>query len=480
MKKSYYILITLIGLAITTIPLCLHGSEYDYYVDESVSESGNGSETGPFKTINEAIKMGGKIFIEDGEYEEDLKIGEGSSLHGESENSVIISGKITMEGDTFLKDITARDAKTVITVEKDADVEIENCTIEDFERIGIETLAGSGKLEITDSKIKKAKGKGFYIQRGKTIEILNSEIERVDEEGIDIRSKVSGLITGNNISKNGESGIELIVGDADLKIKNNTIKRNGSSGIATQFYPDSNLNNRGKIEIEDNSIGYNNKYGLDCNRPQGGSPEKDYWKDSIELEGNNIHDNQKEVINDYCCLFGAVDKNKESDNIMIDRLDKDKEDEAKKDEIEPKPELMPEEKERIRLEAEAKEREKEQKINKIKSILRSQSQINFNIEKNLLTVKKEKKIRKFFLGPDEKIINNLNSKFNLKQSQLEQADRLINETDLDADEEMVFQKSIEEEKEIAEQHKKIMTNEKKSFSLFGWLKDVFGGLFFRE
>ena len=108
--------------------------------------------------------------------------------------------------------------------------------IRGFGKIGVDIPPGNGKLTIQNSKIKNGDGKGVYVQKGNRIKLIGNEIYENDEEGLDLRAEISGIISGNYIHNNREGGIEVIVGDADLEISNNTIKGNKASAIAAQFY----------------------------------------------------------------------------------------------------------------------------------------------------------------------------------------------------------------------------------------------------
>lgn len=451
------------------MPFVSDAKDYDYYVDGSISKSGDGSKEKPFKTIIEAVEKGGDVFIEDGKYDEDIELKKKTGLFGESENGVIVSGKIIMDDDTRIQDLTVRGVKTVIMIRKDADADIENCTIKDFGKIGILAVAGSGKLKVSDSKIINGDGKGFYIERGKVIELLNNEVTDNDEEGIDIRSKVKGTVSGNLITKNRESGIELIVGSSNLQIENNVIKRNGASGIATQFYPDARLNGKGQININDNSIGENKKYGLDCNRPQGGVPGVSYWKDSIELAGNNIYANKMKSINDYCNLIDAVDEDEKVDNAIEDA---GYEDEIVDDNDEAEPELTEEEKIQIELEEEEERQFRENKLREIELLLDRQgfgSEIN-NVIQDL---ENESVIKIFFVGVDLSKIDSLLVELENREQELERVQILMEEVDLEAEEEIFIQESLENFRNTVNQQKEFANDKIKSFSVFGWFRSLF-------
>ncbi|MBD3299928.1 MAG: DUF1565 domain-containing protein [Candidatus Moranbacteria bacterium] len=292
--------------------------DYDYYVDQSVKESGDGSEEDPFDSIEEAIDeldgKSGDIFVKKGTYSENLIIKKGVKLFGESQNDTIISGEIKLEDETAIYDLTVKDGKTTVKIMADSDAEIQNCTIKEFLSIGIEAVGEGGNLKINDSRIGPSKGKGVYVKKGKGIEITNCKISDNEQEGVDIRANVEGFLSGNTIEDNDESGIELIVGSTELKITNNQIKNNGSSGIAAQFYE--NNDKKGNVIVMNNTISNNDKYGFDCNKPQGGKSGSSYWNDSIEISGNTISANKQSSINDSCNIIRALDEEEKNENTI--------------------------------------------------------------------------------------------------------------------------------------------------------------------
>lgn len=447
-----------------TWPLFSLARDYDYYVDSGASSGGDGSEEDPFDEVADAVNEGGNIFIEDGEYDENLKLKKGTKLFGESEGGVVISGEIKMGDKTALKDLTVKDANETVIVEVDADVEIDNCIIEDFGKIGINALAGGEKLKVFNSKIKDGEGKGFYIQRGKEIELIANEVVGNMEEGIDIRSEVDGLIKDNFIMKNGESGIEVVVGNSDLKIEDNKIKKNGSSGIASQFYPDFDLSDKGDIKIEYNEIEDNDKYGFDCNRPQGGSPDDDYWRDSIELEGNDISGNGIKAISDYCKFIKAVDENEEADNLI---------DDVSKEEKNEEPKLIEEEKKEIERQAELERWRSERLLQETEELFIKNKELNLAIEDQISEIEKVGNIEKFFMGIDEQKINNLKSNLANEKQQIREIKNLLIEPDWEEGKKRIFKRDLSKIKEQARQQQVFLEQRSQSFSIWGWLKSLF-------
>ncbi|MFZ5981992.1 MAG: right-handed parallel beta-helix repeat-containing protein, partial [Patescibacteria group bacterium] len=151
---------------------------YAFYVDDSCSDDRDGSESKPFCDIADALEKAGngdKIYIKDGIYEENVKLPKGVSLRGKSESGVVISGYVEMDDESSLENLTVSGSSINIRIKKDADVEIDDCTIKEAKQVGIQTEIGGGKLKVKNSKIRDG-GKGLYIQSGKNIEMTGNEI----------------------------------------------------------------------------------------------------------------------------------------------------------------------------------------------------------------------------------------------------------------------------------------------------------------
>jgi len=448
-------------------PFFASAKDYDFYVDESASSGGDGSEDEPFKNIEDAIEVAGKesgtqeIYIEDGEYVGDFTIGKSMRLIGESKDEVTISGTVGMDDDSEIKDITVKGGKTSISIDKDAEVVIEDCIIRDFVKIGVDIAPGSGKLVLKNSKIKDGKGKGIYVQRGNEIELSGNEVIGNDEEGFDLRSKISGFIKGNYIHKNGESGIEVIVGETDLKISGNTIKNNGASAIAAQFYEE--LNEKGDIRVENNSISGNDNYALNCKKTQGGSTSRTYWTDSITMRGNSISGNKDGSINKICHFDTVVSTN---DDDKLEDKGKENEEAKRLEEEEERQEALVREQERLK-----EERAKRQAD--VKQIL-SVYETNMNsIENNLTKVRKESSLKVFFFGVDKKEIEALEVNLNLQKAQLEKLDTVLGGDYMKMSEGDALKDRVDNESEKNKTQLEYLNKRLKTFSLFGWIKNFF-------
>jgi len=276
-------LVSIIGLV--TNPVFVYAGS-DCFVDADVESGGDGTKGDPYTKISKAIDENCKnINVKSGTYKDNITLEKGVEIDGSGRSKTIVTGKITMKDGTELEDVGLRGGG--IKISDGADVKITDVAIKNA-NIGIETTGG-GKLLVKKTKI-SGNRKGLYLQKGKNITITDSEISNNLEEGIDIRSNVDGLISGNIIEENGESGIELILGKSNLIISNNKIKHNRSSGIATQFY--SHAEKLGDVRISNNTISGNKDFAINCKIPSGGNPSVGYWTNSITLIGNNIYGNK--------------------------------------------------------------------------------------------------------------------------------------------------------------------------------------------
>lgn len=268
------------------------------YVDADAKSGGDGSKKNPFQTIEDALEEGAdEIRIASGTYKEDIIVPKGVSVEGDGKDTIIF-GKVTLEDETELEDLTVRGGW--VRVADGADATLEACTIEDANKNALET-SGKGTLVVRDVTIKNSSKKGMYIQSGKDIDIRGSVVRDNAEEGIDIRENVDGVIRGNTIRKNGESGIEVIVGKSELDITDNTIISNGSSGIAVQYYDIASA--YGAITISGNILKGNDQYGVSCKFPSNPAPASSYWEKSITLSGNTFSKNGDGSVYDVCHML---------------------------------------------------------------------------------------------------------------------------------------------------------------------------------
>lgn len=456
-------------------PFFVFAKDYDFYVDESAKSGGDGSQEKPFKSVSNAVKKasskGGsqEIYIYEGDYSGGFTIGKSIKLVGENESKVIISGTVSMEDGAEMEKLSVKGGYIAISVLKGAEVKINNCTIYGFEKIGVDIAPGNGKLTLQDSKIKNSAGKAIYVQRGNRIKFTGNEIYENDEEGFDLRADISGVISGNYIHDNGESGIEVIVGDADLMISDNNIKNNKASAIAAQFYEIAK--DEGDIEIKNNKLSDSSNYALACKNTQGGSIPKDYWKNSIKMESNTLSGNKRDISSNC--------KMKDDDDIAKEEAEDVKALEAEiaaEEKAEAERERLEEEQERlaqIALEEAEKRKEQERKQAEAKLLLEQNAKELEVIKNELEKINQEGKIKIFFIGRNKKRINNTKTSLIEQETALQKTLDILGEEYREMSEGEDLKIRANENLNWISNQKNYLVSKEKYFSLFGWVRTIF-------
>jgi hypothetical protein len=465
MNKKISLLVMILGLGFFSFSNLVMADSYDLYVDANYNgDDKNGSKEKPFSTIEKALrKDGDKIYIKNGTYKEKLTLEKGVELYGEDKKKTIIQGELILKDKNTLKNLTIKGESEAIYIYGEAD--ISNCIIRDSRKKGINIAEGKGLVKIKNTDFIK-NGKGIYAQKGSYLNVIDSLFEGNSEEAIDMRDKIKGVISGNEIIGNGEGGIEIIIGSSDVLIKNNKIDKNKASGIATQFY--SQASKTGKVEIKNNTITNNGKYGIVCKAPSGGSYEKDYWNKSIEIIENKIERNNLGAIDSHCRLIEAVTEEEEKQNIVIEVENETREKPMEKTAEEIAREIAEEEKIMLRLE---KEKNMENLANETLLIWENKKG---EIEKKLEEIKNENKFKIFFIGPNYSKINELEKAIiELREINENLMQNITEPENLASDEKKLEALKVKKELEnFITSNLNSISESEKSFSLFGWLKKI--------
>ena len=454
MKKNskYLWILGILLLASFSFLNHVQADDYDIYVDADNDGDEDGDEDDPFNTIAEALAEaddGDEIFIEKGEYNEDLTIKKEISLFGDDIEDVVIDGQITIEENTEIEELTI-DGNVI--VKSGADVVFNNLIIKEASKVAVEAYEGNGEIVIKNSVIKKAGTKGLYIQNGRDIVISGCTVYGNEEEGIDLRNNVDGTVSGNTVYDNGESGIEFIVGDSTLAIKNNTFKNNGSSGIAAQYYKD--FDDKGEITISNNTATGNSKYGLGCNTPQGGNPGSDYWKKSISVDKNNFKSNSDGEINDNC---GVTQPTQEAQK---EEQEKTRQEEIDANEKEKEQQEQQEEANRKATIAENTE--------ELDKLVARKLELKNEIEAEVEKIRDRSGFTTFFIGANYKAINNIEEiaeGFSDYLSEFDDLDRKL----IEEENQEIAEEEMEDIVAYVEEVNELINEKYSKFSLFGWL-----------
>lgn len=457
-------------------------AKYDYYVDIDADDDGDGSKDKPFKKIKDALDEGGEeILIEEGTYKENITLNDDVKLKGSGDDT-IIKGSVHMKDGSVIEKLKVEYGGVFIGSGDSA--RIEDVSIVGA-GIGIKT-EGNGKLKVLNSEISK-NGKGMYIQKDKDVEIVSSIVSNNDEEGVDIRQNVDGIISGNKIRSNGESGIEVIAGGSELKISGNTLQSNKASGIAIQYYKIADK--KGALRVFDNIITTNKDYGINCKNPSGGSPGKSYWTESVSMGSNKMLSNKSGDFAAFCKFSDDIINiaTKTEEELEQERLAKEKEEEETKEQEEEKRKKLEEieEGERLKLEEEVRlkgkrlQQEREQEMTQNNNI---QQEIKVVYSEFLIKNEKDNSLKKevenrsniiiFIIGSDYNKLDILAEDVLTYDDEIVKMDSLKNQIN-----DQKIKNQIEEKmNDIREKEKSLkgfIINEVNKFSLLGWFFDLF-------
>lgn len=253
--------------------------------------------------LEKALGKGEKNILFSGKENDDITIKKGVSVTGVSIDKAVINADIRMENGSSLSNVTVNGEFTSITVAKGASVTLTNVTVRGGANAGIFAPSGSGTLTLKNSRVIKNR-KGLYIEPGKNILISGNQISDNGEEGLDVRAQVTGTITGNEFARNAESGVEVILGSAHITIENNTFSGNRASGLALQSYP--NQTKVGAVIVQKNTIADNSDYGIKCDAPSGGGGGKSYFSASIKAVENKLKNNKRGSISSLCGVVNGI------------------------------------------------------------------------------------------------------------------------------------------------------------------------------
>jgi len=283
---------------------------YDIYVNKNSSSAAeDGTEAKPFKTISGALSKistenlkGKTIYVKDGEYKEhNLKIKKDTNIVGESKKGTIIDADDNDYGLIFstkttskVKNITIKNADVVIKVEKRNKVELENVVIKDAKKSGIKIDKSSRKsryqFSLIDSEVKDNGEQGLLIRKNRRIKISNCKIKDNSGSGIQMEEDIYARIDNCDIENNRENGIDAAVTNANFKFSKNNIDDNSENGITLVFFTSKD---KPKIEITDNDIKNNDKYGIRYfKKPSFFGRDFDLFVElNVKLKGNDISGN---------------------------------------------------------------------------------------------------------------------------------------------------------------------------------------------
>jgi hypothetical protein len=305
LKIAIFFLLLLLISAATFYVLRIYQSYQEMsniYVDGGYSGRLKwGSQKYPYNNIHEAFQAASlkktspiSIHLRNGEYIGNIEIPENMKVYGESREGVILKSDnlsslpiVTMNNNVSIFNVTVLGGRTGILARERAI--IENCAVKEFGQIGIDAIISNSEIIVKNSEISDSSGKGFYIQKGRKIQIIGNLVHDNEGEGIDLRQELSGEVRNNDIYKNEESGIELIIGKSSLKIEKNNIWDNGANGIVFQYYDE--MPEKGAVLVSNNYIKSisSEEFAISVKSPSGGEGRiKNYWRESTTITDDNV------------------------------------------------------------------------------------------------------------------------------------------------------------------------------------------------
>lgn len=285
---------SLLLLIIIIIPLMSFAARGEkIYVSAGASGGQDGSFDHPYKTINQAIKKAGKhdeIHVSRGTYKESIKIPKGVEIQGEDKDNVIIiaddqdEAAITMKNDTKIVGVTARRGKYGIKVEEGAKAKIIKCLVRDNQSDGIRVENGAldddEKVVINDNVIMDNGRAGIFSEKRKIV-IMDNAIQKNDSDGIELARGTDAWIQGNNLTKNGGSGMKFILDKSNIWTKRNKFYKNEREGIEINAY-----GLAGRVDIFKSKFDQNGRWAI--SRIQRGNVSISPWS-GLTIQSNNTY-----------------------------------------------------------------------------------------------------------------------------------------------------------------------------------------------
>jgi len=268
-KKVLFVAI----LVVFSLPFFAIGDSYnELYVDADASGKEDGSKDHPFDMISEAIALvddndGTKIYVAEGEYEDNFNIPEDAQVIGVGSDKTIIKSDddddtvIYMEYGTKLFDVTVKDGDRGIFVKEDSRAEINGVIVKDNEDEGI-FIEGAGthkerfSARIIDSTIKDNGRSGIYGEDREII-VVDSEIKDNDGNGITLSDKTKLWLEDTHVRDNDKSGLSYILDGADVFLIDAEFEDNGREGVEINSYGE-----EGYTKIDNTNFEDNGRYGV--------------------------------------------------------------------------------------------------------------------------------------------------------------------------------------------------------------------------
>jgi len=227
---------------------------------------------------------------------------------------------VGFEGQEDIKLVAAEGEEPVITeniyIENSSNITIKGLQVDseiaEYENNGI-YIEGSKEISIRDNKVMNNHYQGLFIRESSNLTIEDNLIEENEEPGIvfiddNSNENDENLIANNTIRQNNHFGITLEELTDEVKLVDNEITGNDRHGLwarandaaeikgnyISQNQEDGIRINGSDVEVENNEIVENNKWGIYISPEWDDGDYKPDTESDVLLKGNEIIDNQGE------------------------------------------------------------------------------------------------------------------------------------------------------------------------------------------
>ena len=253
------------------VPVIVFGGSKQVYVDKDANGSEEGTANHPYHTLSKALKNakgGTDIHIAKGTYKENVTVPKGVKLFGKKKDigDVVIKSDngdkptVTLKHQTELNFLTIEGGRHGVRIEDDAKAKIYKVKIKKSNRDGIHIDAATRDKKhralIDNVEIEGSDRAGIYSEK-RDIVVINSNIHNNKGDGIDLAAGMEAWFEDNRINGNGGSGIKVVLDQASVWTKSNSIRNNKREGIEVNAYGAA-----GNVGLKKADLIGNGRYGV--------------------------------------------------------------------------------------------------------------------------------------------------------------------------------------------------------------------------
>lgn len=268
---SKEVILSFFFTVLIVVPMVVFGGSKQIYVDKDAKGSEEGTENRPYHSISKALKHakeGTDVRIAKGTYKENITLPKGVKLFGKKKDigDVVIKADneeqpaISMKHQTEINFVTVSGGRHSVRVLEDAKVKLYKVKIKNSDRDGIHIDSAPRDKKhraLLDSvEIFGSKRAGIFAEK-RDIVVINSNIHNNTTDGVDLAGGMEAWFENNRINNNGGSGMKVMLDDASVWTKSNSIRNNKREGVEVNAY-----GKAGNFGLKKASLIGNGRYGI--------------------------------------------------------------------------------------------------------------------------------------------------------------------------------------------------------------------------